>query len=349
MKTIFISIILISAGLLLANPIAEGPYITEILFDETDWSIELYSMMLEGNLDNCKISSNAGEAYFLPGIPFPHETYIVVTQDDLQTPLVIDEQCDHVTSYYVDDEISWCIFGTLQTMVLAPADGQSLVPISFSSNGGMTTDISFCKDNSPTLGGINNNGGTQGIFCGYVYDSLMNPVPNMQIEHFPYNFNSPDAVTNENGYFEKEMYAMNFYCDIHLAALVSMDSTISIEPDSVNYYEFVFENYVVGINEPEVVIPSQDYHLSNHPNPFNPFTAISFDLTAKDANNAKVEIFNSKGQKVDELLITNPSNAGQVFQSSITWEADNFPSGVYLYKLIVDGKKLAFNKMLLLK
>jgi hypothetical protein len=98
MKTIIILVLLISASLLLANPIAEGPYITEIYFDETGWSIELYSMIINGNLYNCKISSNAGEAYFLPGIPFPQETYIVVTQDDLQTPLVIDEQGDHVTS-----------------------------------------------------------------------------------------------------------------------------------------------------------------------------------------------------------------------------------------------------------
>jgi hypothetical protein len=339
MKMTFILIILISAGLLLANPILEGSYITEIYFDETGWSIELYSMIMEGNLDNCKISSNAGEAYFLPGILFPPETYLVVTQDDLQTPLEIDEQGDYVTSYYDEYEASWCTFGTLQTMVLAPTDGQSLVPVSFSSNGAMTTDVSFCKDNTPTLGGMNNNGGIHGIFCGYVFDSLMNPVSNVQIEHFPYNYNSPDVVTNENGYFEKEMYAMNFYCDIHLAALASMDSTVSIEPDSMNFYEFVFENYVVGVDEPEVIIPSQDYHLSNHPNPFNPSTAISFDLTTK---NAKLEIYNYKGQKVDELSVHNN-------QSSITWEADNFSSGVYLYKLIADGKEVASNKMLLLK
>ena len=173
MKMAFVLIILITAGLLMANPIAEGPYITEIYFYETGWSIELVNMMSEDNLDNCKLSSNAGESYFLTGILFPWETYLVVTQDDLQTPLVIDEQGDHVTSYYYDGEVSWCTFGTLQTMVLAPTEGQSLVPISFSSNGAMTTDISFCKDNTPTLGGVNNNGGVQGIFCGYVYDSLI--------------------------------------------------------------------------------------------------------------------------------------------------------------------------------
>ncbi|MCK4311556.1 MAG: T9SS type A sorting domain-containing protein [Candidatus Cloacimonetes bacterium] len=351
MKKIIISIILISAGLLLANPIAEGPYITEIYFDETGWSIELYSMMMEGNLDNCKISSNAGEAYFLPGIPFPQDTYIVVTQDDLQTPLVIDEQGDHVTSYYDEDEVSWCTFGTLQTMVLAPTDGQSLVPVSFSSNGAITTDISFSKDSSPTLGGINNNGGIHGIFCGYVFDSLMNPVPNVQIEHFPYNYNSPDVVTNENGYFEKEMYAMNFYCDIHLAVLASMDSIVSIEPDSMNFYEFVFENYV-GTDDHQIST-SVSYNISNYPNPFNPETTISF--TAKVTKDAKtclpwqIVIYNSRGQKVDQLLISNNQSVSAGLKSSIVWNAKEIPSGVYLYKLIVGGKEVASNKMLLLK
>ncbi len=347
MKTIFIFIIFVSAGLLFANPITEGPYITEIYFDETGWSIELYCMITDGNLDNCKISSNAGEAYFLSGISFPQDTYLVVTQADLQTPLVIDDQGDYVTSYYDEFEVSWCTFGSLQSMVLAPTEGQSLIPVLFSSNGAMTTDISFCKDNTPTLGGINNNGGTQGIFSGYVFDSLMNPVPNVQIEHFPYNYNNPDVVTNENGYFEKEMYAMNFYCNIHLFALVSMDSTVSIEPDSMNYYEFVFENYVLS-DDHEISLPTSFYNLSNHPNPFNPSTAISFSVTQNAVSGSDgssfvtVEIYNSRGQKIDELSVPDG-------QSSITWEADNFPSGVYLYKLIVGGKEAACNKMLLLK
>ena len=35
--------------------------------------------------------------------------------------------------------------------------------------------------------------------------------------------------------------------------------------------------------------------LSNYPNPFNPSTTISFNLTAKDSKNAKINIYNLKG------------------------------------------------------
>ncbi|MEA2096873.1 MAG: FlgD immunoglobulin-like domain containing protein [Candidatus Cloacimonadota bacterium] len=353
MKKIITCLFIIFVGILFANPIVEGPYITEIYFDETGWSIELYNMMIDDNLDNCKISSNAGDAYFLSGISFPQETIIVVTQDDLQTLLVIDEQGDHITSYYEEYEVSWCTFGTLQTMVLAPTDGQSLVPVSFSSTGGMTTDVSFCKDNTPTLGGINNNGGIQGVFSGYVFDSLMNPVPNVQIEHFPYNYDDPDVFTNENGYFEKEMYALNFYCDIHLAAQVSMDSIISIEPDSINYYEFVFEDYVSSDNH-EISLPPSYYNLTNYPNPFNPTTEISFSVP-QTSSSVTIEIFNSRGQKVKTLDCSNSiAAASNKLMHSIIWNGTNetgksVPSGVYFYKLVSNGNELAVNKMLLLK
>ena len=346
MKKIIISIMLLSAGLLFANPIVVGPYISEVYFDETSWYVELYNVMMEDNLDNCKISSNTGEACFLPGIPFPQDTVIVITNDDLQTSLDINPEHDLIATFYDDIGISGCCYGTLEDYVLSSTAGQSLRKIGFWDD--MTSlYIRFCKDNTPSMGTINDTTNYKGIFCGYVYDSQLNPVQNVEIDYQPRDFNTPSIYTNENGYFEKEMYAMNFCCDIHLFALASMDSTISIEPDSVNYYEFVFENYVLS-DDHEISLPAFFYNLSNHPNPFNPSTEISFSVTQNAVSGSDgssfvtVKIYNSKGQKIDELSVPDG-------QFSITWEADNFPSGVYLYKLIVGGKEAACNKMLLLK
>ncbi len=101
---------------------------------------------------------------------------------------------------------------------------------------------------------------------------------------------------------------------------------------------YILTNYT----STEPVLPKPEISLSNHPNPFNPSTEISFQTSDFSGRTLEIEIYNSKGQKVDELSVHNN-------QSSITWEADNFPSGVYLYKLIVGGKEVASNKMLLLK
>ncbi|MDO9578396.1 MAG: T9SS type A sorting domain-containing protein [Candidatus Cloacimonadales bacterium] len=98
-------------------------------------------------------------------------------------------------------------------------------------------------------------------------------------------------------------------------------------------------------------LPVTNYHLSNYPNPFNPSTTISFNLTAKDAQDAKLEIYNVKGQKIktfSNLQITNSPN------HQITWDgtdqtSKSVSSGVYFYRLKVDGKVVAAKKMLLLR
>ena len=100
-----------------------------------------------------------------------------------------------------------------------------------------------------------------------------------------------------------------------------------------------------------------DFDLYNYPNPFNPSTTIFFELTAKNAKNAKITIHNLKGQKVKNL---SPSLCHPEFiegqgetQYSVTWNGhDNndqpVSSGIYFYKLI-SGDFKHTKKMLLLK
>ena len=86
----------------------------------------------------------------------------------------------------------------------------------------------------------------------------------------------------------------------------------------------------------------------NYPNPFNPTTTISFSIQ----NNSKIElsIFNIKGQKIRSLL-NDQITAGE---HSIVWNGQDASgkkvgSGVYLYKLNINGKTEAVRKCLLLK
>jgi hypothetical protein len=83
--------------------------------------------------------------------------------------------------------------------------------------------------------------------------------------------------------------------------------------------------------------------LYNHPNPFNPSTTISFSLSTEQKENAEIQVYNTKGQKVDVLSIDS------VQDDSVVWNAKRFASGVYFYKLVADGKEVDTRKMLLLK
>ena len=95
-------------------------------------------------------------------------------------------------------------------------------------------------------------------------------------------------------------------------------------------------------------IISTEIRLSNYPNPFNPTTTISFSIQ----NDSKVELmlYNIKGQKIRSLL----SDQITVGEHSIVWNGEDASekkvgSGIYLYKLNMNGKMEAVKKCLLLK
>lgn len=342
MKTILMIILIFLAIFLRANPV-EPVCLSELYFDDGNWILEIYDYY-QGfelyNLDGCYLATSTDSVYFNPGINFNENGVFVVDEFDLQSSLAINPSSDTImlggVEIYFYDEIS---FGN---HINPPTTGQSLARIAL--DGGPPMGITFfllAKENLPTIGSDPFSVSSYGTFTGYVYDSLMNPFENVQLEYIPgLGYGAPEIITDEDGYFNADLPGMNYEFNIHLAALASLDTIITIEPDSIHFYEFIFENYVVGINEPEVVISIHDYHLSNHPNPFNPETTIHFNTDIH--KKAEVIIYNSKGQKVDYLLINSD-------QSSIVWNAKEIPSGVYLYKLIVGGKEVTSNKMLLLK
>jgi len=90
--------------------------------------------------------------------------------------------------------------------------------------------------------------------------------------------------------------------------------------------------------------------LKNYPNPFNPQTTISFNISTS-LSKAVIQIYNIKGQVVRTLQIDNPEKNTD---NEIVWNGNNnngekVASGTYFYKLSLDGKNVAVNKMVLLK
>lgn len=97
----------------------------------------------------------------------------------------------------------------------------------------------------------------------------------------------------------------------------------------------------------DVGLPKQFVLSQNHPNPFNPATVIKFQLPV-DAN-VRIDLYNSIGQKVSELL--NSDLSGGVHE--VTFEGSNLSSGIYYYTMNAigkDGKNFtATKKMILMK
>jgi len=85
------------------------------------------------------------------------------------------------------------------------------------------------------------------------------------------------------------------------------------------------------------------YSLSqNYPNPFNPSTAISYQLPA--AGHVSLKVFDLLGREIATLVHGNLSAGTHTVQ----WDASSQPSGVYMYRLEVNGasqtKKMVLTK-----
>ena len=81
---------------------------------------------------------------------------------------------------------------------------------------------------------------------------------------------------------------------------------------------------------------------SNHPNPFNPITSIPFTLATE--SEITLTVYNTAGEKVATLADGNFS-AGRY---SLDWNASEFASGVYFYRLTA-GDFVETRKMMLVK
>jgi hypothetical protein len=90
-------------------------------------------------------------------------------------------------------------------------------------------------------------------------------------------------------------------------------------------------------------VPTELSLSQNYPNPFNPTTNVTFTLPA--ASNVNLAVYDMSGRKVD-VLASGMKAAGSY---TMTWNASNRASGVYLLRLEVDGGKTLTRKMTLLK
>jgi len=88
---------------------------------------------------------------------------------------------------------------------------------------------------------------------------------------------------------------------------------------------------LVSLDESDDEIIAQTSLLGIYPNPFNPETTLSFSL--QKAVHTTIEVYNLKGQKI-ESIVDKQLPAGS---HSVTWDAAQQPSGIYLIKFQADN------------
>jgi hypothetical protein len=80
----------------------------------------------------------------------------------------------------------------------------------------------------------------------------------------------------------------------------------------------------------------------NYPNPFNPTTNINYSL--QNAGHVTLKVYDMTGREI-ATLVNGRINAGA---HTVTFNASNLSSGVYIYALEANGVRLT-NRMTLIK
>ena len=109
----------------------------------------------------------------------------------------------------------------------------------------------------------------------------------------------------------------------------------------------------IGIQPVSNEVPNKFSLLQNYPNPFNPVTKIKFSLPSPFKGGVvfvRLVVYDVLGKEVASLI--PPLRGGQEGLTpgtyEVTWDASNFPSGVYFYKLVTNEYSET-KKMVLIK
>ena len=99
----------------------------------------------------------------------------------------------------------------------------------------------------------------------------------------------------------------------------------------------------VAIEEEPGELPSGFSLAQNYPNPFNASTTIHFKVPSEAQ--VRLTVFDAIGRKVS-VLTDRVYPPGEY---DLNWNANDFASGVYFYRMESEGKLLGMQKMTLLK
>ncbi len=239
-----------------------------------------------------------------------------------------------------------------RTNIFCGASGQMMLStnsgLDFFSVGGMNfTEMKFCYSDS-TIYGLAFNGVYKSTNHGFNWSQVWG-INNLRcIEVSPENSNLIYAgnfsglYRSTNGGLNWVLYNDHFSPSKNVLGIskdVSSGDTVIVATADAVYK--VWGSYV-GINNISNEIPEKYELMQNYPNPFNPVTNIGFRVA--DFGLVSLTIYNALGKEI-KILVNQHLQPG-IYEAD--WDASDYPSGVYYYKLEAE-KFTETKKMVLIK
>lgn len=110
--------------------------------------------------------------------------------------------------------------------------------------------------------------------------------------------------------------------------------------DPIDSLQVLYNNFITSVKNISNEIPNRFFLQQNFPNPFNPSTVIRYELAVNSF--AVLKIYDVLGNEIS-TLVNEKQNAGTY---EAEWQANNFPSGIYFYKL--DAENFSGTKQMVL-
>ncbi len=356
---LFVFLSLVISGNVKANPIMPPPVSVELYFDASNkWFIELY---FEGYgttvSDSLVLMTSTDTVSFKPGFHIPNTPFIM-TVDSLKSPLTINKNGDLIAVGQRNDgtifNLDWCpfAFGNIaNAQVSAPILGQSIKRLQCNTYTGDPAYF-LVKDDKIALGTPFVVSDDSSSFSGHVFDSNHNPVPGAlvsgNIELFcPNPYNPTSLTTDVNGYYSSSsIYSYIRNITIQKQFCNSIDTTFSIEPNSATVIDFTLDSCTVGLID---FSKPDNYSMQVFPNPGS--ENFTFHVTTTDLKheNCLIRIYNSTGELVNIIPVNNMHDS----TASISWNGkgkyDNLSAGMYTCALVINGKTITSEKLIIEK
>lgn len=110
-----------------------------------------------------------------------------------------------------------------------------------------------------------------------------------------------------------------------------------------------YANPIVGISKSYTAVPPSFFLYPNYPNPFNPITTITYQISSSSFVSLKV--FDLVGNEIATLVNDNQASGKYEFKFDISNTKNSlaFSSGVYVYTLILNKKQKMSRRMIYIK
>ncbi|RLD82565.1 MAG: hypothetical protein DRJ15_01220 [Bacteroidetes bacterium] len=365
MKKLFFVLAFLISHNIFCNPTVPLPVISEFFYNEGNWQIELYfSWEWHGKygiqgFEDLQLVCNSGEALFIDGLKFQWDSIIVIDQTMLASAFFINPDEDNISVKFSDGSGGWhwicegIEYGPEPNLynTTGPKPEQSICMQYFYING-FPYSYRKMKQSPPTIGSDPFNVSSRTSFSGFVFDQNMQPVEGTKFvyceETLCYGNTVPAYAcfeTDANGYFETDGLFSNWhFFELTKDGYVFMEDIVFMEPDSVYYKEY----YLTGVGVKTVNL-MKDIEVVTAPNPFSHKTTFHISIPQElDWSEARITIFNMKGQEIDFIpIVGNPWAGGKVILDWVPGNANNIGPGLYLYTMELDGKLIKSEKLII--